>query len=199
MNLLLQSNSLEDDFGRICLWSVSACVSSGCQLSHSTFFEFSFLCWLNCIISVTMKVQPDSRWTHGCGVRSLRVRSKCLSTFFQTEGSWGRHLRWRCIGKATGLALPITHRRGRHTPTQPAPHTAWVLSSKISGMISVKLGVYFHFPSSYNEMMNIGRAGLQFESINLQRDLWISNVGFFENKNPALPQSLTWASLAATS
>lgn len=66
---------------------------------------------------------------------------------FQTEGSWGRHLRWRCIGKATGLALPITHRRGRHTPTQPAPHTAWALCSKISGMISVKLGVYSHFPS----------------------------------------------------
>lgn len=86
-----------------------------------------------------------------CSVSSVHVRSKCVSTFYSvhTEGSWGRHLRWRCIGKATGLALPITHRRGRPTPTQPAaPHTAWALSSKISGMISVKLGVYLWFSVS---------------------------------------------------
>lgn len=84
-------------------------------------------------------------------LRILKLPSLHVSlhpcTLFQTEGSWGRHLRWRCIGKATGLALPITHRRGRHTPTPPAPHTAWALCSKISGMISVKLGVYSHFPS----------------------------------------------------
>lgn len=116
-------------------------------------------------------MQKGSRGTRNrslpvCKSFSLQVRSKSLSTLysFQTEGSWGRHLRWRCIGKATGLALPITHRRGRHIPTQPAPHTAWALSSKISGMISVKLGVYFCFLSSKKKKSDIqkDRAGIQF-------------------------------------
>lgn len=115
---------------------------------------------------------------------SVQVLSKPLSTLysFQTEGSWGRHLRWRCIGKATGLALPITHKRGRHTPTQPAPHTASALSSKISGMISVKLGVYFRFPVFLQRWCTETGLGFSFSFIDahihkeLDEDTWpVSN------------------------
>lgn len=41
------------------------------------------------------------------------------------------------------LALPITHRRGDHTPPAPPPLTALALSSEISGIMSLNRGVYF--------------------------------------------------------
>lgn len=166
--ILLQNNNLKVDFVEFAFFTLSASVSSRCHsfgyqcctsaLCFETLVSVKFKIFFYCSHLIKKskpidKMQPGSLWTHCCilSLRSLLWSALSLSPplySFQTEGSWGRHLRWRCIGKATGLALPITHRRGRHTPTQPAPHTAWALSSKISGMISVKLGVYFRFPSS---------------------------------------------------